>query len=154
MNKNSLKRPRSASLPGRMNLLVGLGLFLSAFSGCVTTYQAHAYTGGYKDVPIDGNTSQVSFYGNANTDRETIELYHLYRCAELTVSLGGDFFLMQDQGADRNFQIRTYGTIVSGETRYSKTARIKMFKGPMPKNDPNAYDAHAILKNLGQRIMR
>jgi len=154
MNKNHLKRPRLTSVTGLVKVLVGLGSLLPAFSGCTTPYQARGYSGGYTDIPNDAQTYQVSFYGNANTNRETVELYHLYRCAELTASLGGDFFILDDRGADRNFQVRTYGTNVSAETRFSKTARIKVLKGQMPKTDPNAYDAHTILRNLGPRIAR
>jgi hypothetical protein len=132
---------------GRTLLLV-----LVATSGCATVYQPLAYEGGYKNVQIDGHIYQVSFYGNAHTNRETVELYHLYRCAELTVGIGGDFFVLDDKGADTSFSIQKYGTVVSAETRYSKTAQIKIFKGQKPDDWLNAYDARAILKNLGHSI--
>jgi hypothetical protein len=38
--------------------------------------------------------------------------------------------------------------------RFEATAEIVMYRGAKPAGDPNAFDARAVLENLGPRIMR
>ena len=65
---------------------------------CATKYQPVGFEGGYSEWQVDANTFQVSFNGNGYTERETVEMYLLFRCAELTASNGFDYFLILDSG--------------------------------------------------------
>ncbi|MFN7130388.1 MAG: CC0125/CC1285 family lipoprotein, partial [Brevundimonas sp.] len=38
--------------------------------------------------------------------------------------------------------------------RFEATAEVVMYRGAKPAGDPNAFDARAVLENLGPRIMR
>jgi hypothetical protein len=39
-------------------------------------------------------------------------------------------------------------------TRYEASADIVLGHGPMPANDPNAFDAHEVIQNVGPRVAR
>jgi hypothetical protein len=75
----------------RMRAVVAAGLAM-LLAGCMTAYQPHGVTGGYKDEKIDADTYRVSFFGNGNTHREAVLKYFLYRCAELTLQNGYQYF--------------------------------------------------------------
>ena len=63
-------------------------------SGCATTYGPQGLTGGYVDDQVDEETYFVSFYGNGNTDGDTVWYYWIYRCAELTKEKGYTAFTL------------------------------------------------------------
>lgn len=74
-------------------LLAALPLLLA---GCatVTPYQPRGYTGGYQERQVGENRYYVEFFGNGKTSRDTVMVYWLHRCAELTVQKGFDYFLL------------------------------------------------------------
>src|SRR3972149_10206844 len=78
--------------------------------GCPTRYQKTGATGGYSDARIDANTFLVEFHGNGFTSRQTVETYLLYRCAEVTVEAGYDFFVVVGGGVERNDSTNTTTT--------------------------------------------
>jgi len=147
--------------------------------GCTTAYGPVGLTGGYSDIQLDANTCQVIFRGNAYTSRETVKLYLLYRCAEVTNERGFDFFCMVNEssyskeiwyttsGSSRSrttgtlrgnrATFRTRGTYTPGTTfkgeKPSAVAEIKMYKGKKP-NVPGFYSAKEVLKYLGPSIKR
>ncbi len=43
---------------------------------------------------IDSNTVMVSFRGNGYTDRQTVQSFLLYRCAQVTLEDGYDYFVL------------------------------------------------------------
>ena len=105
--------------------------------GCPTRYQKTGATGGYSDARIDANTFLVEFHGNGFTSRQTVETYLLYRCAEVTVEAGYDFFVIVGGGVERNdstnttttpghFSSSTFGTAT---TSGSTTAFGNMARG-------------------------
>ena len=149
--------------------------------GCATTYQPRGFTGGFSDVQIDQNTVRVSFRGNAMTGRETVETYMLYRCAEITLEKGYDYFVLMDSGTDVQHSTHvspgsyqstttvnsmgsgfatanTSGTYTPGTVttyrRFGSNAVIKMFKGTKPENSANAYTAAEVKAYLDPRIKR
>lgn len=68
-------------------------------SGCETVYQPEEdYSGiphgGYVDERIDANTVVVSFSGNSDTPQRTVETYLLYRCAQVTLENGFNYFIV------------------------------------------------------------
>lgn len=116
--------------------------------GCATAYQSSGFTGGYKDAKLDENTYRVSFQGNGMTSRETVEIYGLYRCAELTVERGFDYFISID-GADGSTVTAGGGFAV---THFAVSRTIKLFKGTKPADSEKAFDARELMKNLEAEV--
>src|SRR5579872_5733146 len=81
--------PRGGLVAGR-----AFAAIISFILGCATPYQQRSFTGGYSDTRISKNTVLVSFKGNAYTSRERVQLYLLYRCAQVTQQYGFDYFVI------------------------------------------------------------
>jgi len=153
-------------------------LLISLVSGCTTPYQSEGFTGGYSETQLAEDRYMVSFRGNGYTGLGTVELYLIYRCAELTDWEGFDYFIIEESNIQEkhgsidfpgtysgqtNFQAHTYGNYMYGTattsgtyssptsipyTKYSKTAIIRMYHGDTPREITNAFDAHYIIKNV------
>jgi hypothetical protein len=165
----------------RITLFVqGLGtlLVLGAF-GCATPYQQSGFRGGYQDAQIDSNTASVTFHGNAYTSKQRVQLALMYRCAQVTLQDGFDYFLIVNSDTEAKQGIHQtavqYVSNTSGSamgmgnmafgsamttgtyypvhtyttTKFGSEAVIKMFKGQKPQDDPNAFDAHDVVAHLG-----
>ncbi len=61
--------------------LVAAALLLS---GCATGYGKMGLTGGYNEVDGPGKLIEVNFYGNGFIRADRVEIYLLYRAAEVT----------------------------------------------------------------------
>lgn len=159
-----------------------LMMVVLACIGCATPYQQASFMGGYKDAQIDSNTASVSFRGNAFTSKQAVQLDLLYRCAQVTLQDGFDYFriINNDTEAKHSTYLTaghyseatsasamgmgnmafgsatTTGTYYPGQvhthTKYGSDAVIKMFKGQKPQDDPNAYDAHDVVAHLGPSL--
>ena len=162
-------------------IFVGIAWLLTA---CATRYQPVGFTGGHSEVQVDANTYKVSFRGNGYTSRDGVETYLMYRCAELTVETGYDYFVIVWGSTDaRHGLVTTPGTYTSsttgsamayGNTAYGSsattgiytpgqtliitkhdgTATIKVFKGAKPLDNPNAFVAKEVLQYLSPHIQR
>jgi hypothetical protein len=94
--------------------VVGLA---TGLAGCetATPYQplapGTAQSGGFTDQRLDDNHFRVTFQGNTETSRETVETYLLYRAAEVTVNSGYDWFQAVDKHTQRDSQtyVDTWG---------------------------------------------
>lgn len=76
-------------------------------SACATAtpYQpvgATSVRGGYSEERIAGERYRVTFAGNSVTSRETVEMYLLYRAAELSLQNGFECFEAQNRATDAN----------------------------------------------------
>ncbi len=137
------------------------------------------YNPGYSDQRLEDNRYRITFAGNDETKRETVENYLLYRAAELTLDSGYDWFQIVNRGTDQktrtvadpmmdSFSWRFYRGGRWGAwglgwddfdresiqyTRYEASAEIVMNKGTKP-DDPNAYDARSVKANLDSSIVR
>jgi hypothetical protein len=89
------------------SIFLALLPFLLLLSGCATAYKPQGPMGGYSDMQFDKNTIEVSFRGNGYTSQETVEHYLLYRCAEVTIEHGYDYFVMADNHTDANLSFIT-----------------------------------------------
>ena len=148
-------------------------------SGCVgpTPYQPAADGQGYRDQALEENRYRVSFSGNSQTPRETVENYVLFRAAELTLQTGHDWFRIVDQDTAANTAYRTtvstllapgiapfpyyvYGGPVLMEadsrpvTRFEAITIISVRTGERPTDDDHAYDAAKVMEILGPKIVR
>lgn len=76
-------------------------VFIYTLSGCAapTPYQpADPY--GFSEQQLEDDRYRIRFRGNAQTEREVVENYLLYRAAELTLAKGYDYFLLADRSID------------------------------------------------------
>ncbi len=109
-------------------------------SGCATlpptTYhplvKGSAAYEGYQDIQLDANTFKVVYWWNENTPEQRGQDLMLYRCAELTVERGFDYFVVvEDRGGARV---------------------IRLFHGARPNDKTDAFDAHDMMQAVGQRL--
>jgi hypothetical protein len=143
---------------------------------------SNAVYGGFTDQKLDDTHYRVTFQGNSATSREQVESYLLYRAAELTAQQGFDWFEMVDRGTHvQGYSYLTYvgpywspywrfyggggwygwDPFWSGPwdydlqtvSRYQAIAEISVGHGPKPNGDMRAFDAHAVLQNLGPTIV-
>ena len=68
-------------------------------TSCSTQYQRTGEFGGfnqsgYNDTRTNANTVTVSFMGNGLTPINKVKTYLLYRCAEVTINNGYDYFIV------------------------------------------------------------
>ena len=87
--------------------IAGASVLTLALSACATAtpYQPAGYgqtRGGYSEQRIAENRYRVAFAGNSVTTRDTVEMYLLYRAAELTLENGGDWFEAVNRVTDRD----------------------------------------------------
>ncbi len=146
-------------------------------AGCVaaTPYQRMAGDGGYEDFPKDAATYVVTFRGNEATSREQVAMYLHYRCAELTVQSGQQFFtVVSSESKDLTDQWSTpgYATTTTTGAPYSRygsrdrtttytppqtvtyvrpvlTATIRLSSGAKPEG---GFDAREVLQLLAPRV--
>jgi len=164
---------------------------LTLLSACATStpYAPSAlsapgtYHPGYSETQIETGRFRISFAGNDQTKRETVENYMLYRAAELTLQSGFDWFEIVNRGTDekkrtistpsdpfiggmswRFYRGSRWGAWGMGwddydrdtveYTRYEASAEILMHKGDKPTDKANAYGARDVKANLEAKIVR
>lgn len=154
-----------------MTIHIFLACLLAFLTACNTPYQAKGFMGGYSQVQLDNNSARVEFKGNGYTSRERVEVFLLYRCAELTTAKGYDYFVITREDTENRQQsvqtipgtfnstttgsrgsYSTSGTYTPGQTvtfnKRTATAVIKMFKGEKPVDQPGAFVARELMDNL------
>jgi hypothetical protein len=96
---------RTAAMIAAIGLSMGLAACETA-----TPYQPlqrGSHTGGgFSERRLDADHFGVTFRGNADTPRATVESYMLYRAAEITVAQGYDWFETVDHHTDRRTETR------------------------------------------------
>jgi len=74
-------------------------------SGCATPYQKdsawNAVVGGYSDYRLDESTFVVSFRGGNQTPVANLGPYLLFRCAEVAIEAGFEYFQIVSQSSDQ-----------------------------------------------------
>ncbi len=172
-------RSKAAALVAAIGLAVSLAACETA-----TPYQplvkGASASGGFTDQRIEPDRFRVTFSGNTFTARKTVEDYLLYRSAELTLAQGYDWFETVDRHTDRSTESYYDGPYFSWrfccgyrhhvgwgawggwpddfdtETvqSFSASTEIVVHHGAKPASDDHAYDAHAVIANLGPTIQR
>ena len=139
--------------------IIFIALSLLVISGCATGYQSQGLTGGYTDVMTGRNTATVSFKSNAFTSMEDTRRYALRRAAEITLSNGYDYFLIEND--NQYVKNETFsGTVNCTTFGYSTTCNqsgggsftkprvqldIRMFNGSTP-NETGYFDARYLAR--------
>jgi len=139
-------------MPPRLVLALACAVALSACAR--TPYQPMDYNGGFTETRLDARTIQVLVKGNAMTARERVDLYVMYRCAELTVMNGFEYFYVLGGDAEAR-GYTTPGHFSNGRyhggTTYIKHESSKIFwmltAGEAPRY-PGAYPARQTMAEL------
>jgi len=137
--------PNLWSAEGTLARLVRTGLVavLLPLASCATAYQHEKITGGYTDFRLAENTYRVRFKGNNYTSRDKVELFLLYRCAELTEQLGYDHFvLLSEDTLDISDPFAKAGVV---PRNYYATALIQVVHDP---DRPTAYNAKEVMRRI------
>jgi hypothetical protein len=150
--------------------------------GCRFGYQPLGLRGGYSETEIDDSTIVVRYnapsgflqYPAEFTREQHIQFFVLYRCAELTVLKGRDYFVVIDSTipiqvansysqpiSHRVVHVASAGAVVGAIGRGFPRSRnvptvdtdmqeitIRMFNGERPATNSLAYDARELLKAL------
>ena len=150
-----------------------------ALANCAkpTPYAPAVERYGYAEQQFENNRYRITFAGNSVTERDTVEIYLIYRAAELTRALGYDYFEVADKDTEKSTRFfvtenfsggfsrfdrrfgHGFGTgFVTGTARpvveYEGTLNIVVRRGTKPADQANAYDARDVLQRLGPRIQR
>jgi hypothetical protein len=68
-----------------------------SLASCATPYAQQGITGGFDAQELRPDVYRVSFGGNGFTTKETVQVYWLYRCAQLAIEKGfGGFEILSD----------------------------------------------------------
>lgn len=114
-------------------------------SGCATPYQPMGFRGGYSDSQLQNDQFQVSFLGNAKLTQAKARQYALRRAAEVALSNGFDYFIVEEnQDISHAFVSGSNGN-VSGGSKPEAILSIRCGNGTKPQNI-NSYDARELLQ--------
>lgn len=94
------------------NLTLAAGIVILTACATATPYQAATDTdarNGYAETLIENDRALISFSGNSLTDRETVQIYMLYRAAELTKQRDYDHFVLIDRVTDKKTRLQSTG---------------------------------------------
>ena len=117
------------------------------------------YTG-YSETQIQKDVFQVSYKCNDATTYDTMKGLLAYRCAEITIQNGYDYFIVIEE---KDITTEDYwGMAPGGKRRYDTpwqtvnapgaTVLIKLKHGKKPEEDVKAFDAHEVLTHIGPKI--
>lgn len=148
-----------------------------AACGKPTPYQPVTDGHGYSELPLEGGRYRVTFSGNNQTPLETVEIYLLFRAAEVTLEQGYDYFIVAEKDTERSTTYYTTVTPIGGpfgyygryrrfygrggfasarsrpRDSYAAFANILIRKGEKPDDNPEAYDARDVVERLGPRVL-
>jgi hypothetical protein len=149
-------------------------VFSIAAIGCATPYQPDGLGGGYSDNRIDSDTVSVEFRGNGYTSKRKVEMYLLYRCAEVTRDARYDYFIALNpstEGSQGSFSTPgSFSSVTSfargaaftrasyfpsqtiNFTFYGATTLIRMGRGQKPAENVAAYNAREVIEYMGPQI--
>lgn len=110
------------------------------------------WTGGYTDTKIEDDKFQVEISCNALTADQTCKNYLLYRCAELTLENGFDYFIISESSDNSGMYYSIGTTVGTAMETPAYNLTIVCGKGDKPKDNNYAYDAKVVQTNLKSKI--
>ena len=175
----ALMRKLPETLRGTMMKKIGQAVFGIALtitlSACMTPYQERGATGGYTDKQIADNVYYVTFSGNGNTPRDRVFRFWLYRCAELTKSKGYDYFVIASTPVRGSSDAARAAVAYAGEYNeieptaagaptfvyipggtirtYSANGYIELYRGKPDSDNPRAFRAADVIRDLGPEVL-
>lgn len=148
-------------------------------AACATPYQPRGLTGGYSERKLENDVFLVSFSGNGFTSRDTVYRSWLYRCAEITVQQGYDWFAVLGSapkvstvtpalddspdiqltkggggggGGHHSAPTYIYYGGGGGGAHFTATATIRMFHGNPGPGIEMAYAAQEVMRDLAAEV--
>lgn len=128
-------------------------------TGCATSYKpAGFFNDGYKDMALSNDIYKVSFKGNSDTSKSTVQDYLLRRCAEITMQKGYKYFIIMDGNTEAAHKTSTIPLVhtysdhslityhQSSSEEYEDSFIIKLLKNN--KVYKTAFSANVILNNF------
>jgi hypothetical protein len=164
----------SGRMPMRLLTVLAAASALAACAAQPTPYQPKVDGMGYSQRQIDGRTWRVEFAGTADTARETVETYLLYRCAEIMRFGGFEKFVILEKDVERDtdyhgtgfgtgfgfggphaFSSIWYGGPADyySVVRYRAVATIRVYTGGAPPANAPVYDTDEMIRQLGPKIV-
>lgn len=131
---------------------IGLIAVVILFVSCRTQYGVSGFRGGYSEIKIDESTYDVSFKGNGTTSSETIKRYFLYRCAELTLDSGYEYFVIRDKDISSSNYVSGRDGDINTVTKTSGSGIVKMYHEK--PDDEVVYVAKELKQSLDRYIKR
>ena len=151
-----------------------VGVAAATLTACAARYQPKGFWGdGYASAQLDANTFLVEYTAGPSASRLTVQSYLLYRCAELTLEMGYDYFVIVGGKGDQRTVVTspggfggfatTPGSMVYGPWGHlpgqtvtfsddGAIAMIKLFRGEKPADNPAAFSGRELLSTLGTQI--
>lgn len=133
-------------------LIVFMLLFIT--TGCSTAYhkfgdQIWPIEGGYSDKVGPGELIEVVFEGNQYSEKEQMDLYLLYRCAELTKEKGKQYFSMYYSIAHAILG-RPFVGIEYPRYKWDNSSRIYI----LPENGPskNTFHVSTVINKYFEKV--
>jgi len=131
-------------------------------AGCATPYQKFNFLGGggFQDKELEPDVYRVNFSANGYTSEDRVQICTVYRCAELTVEKGGDWFAFltaRSQDANPLTQGRAVISVPSGGfdlPKFAGTAIFRVFKGEKPADYADALNAREVMEKLKPRVFK
>jgi hypothetical protein len=165
MSSPEKDRRRSAAL-GRHAIVPALAAFLSACGP--TPFQPADRDGsnGYTVQRLEQDHFRIGFSGSSSTSAQQVADDLAYLAAQVTLRNGADYYVVVSDKMERATVYDPLGSrgpveyfhcchsngLTSHE--YEGTAEIVIHRGPTPPDDPAAYDAREVTKDLAPRIKR
>jgi hypothetical protein len=129
-----------------------------SLAACHTPYQPMGFGGGFTEARLDARTIQVMVRGNGFTGRGRVDLYVMYRCAELTVMNGFDYFFILGGDAQAHRYVTpghlSNGVYYAGSTytKHESTKTFWMLSAAEAPRYPGAYQAREMMAALYPQI--
>ncbi len=163
-----------------MALVCVLALSLAACAARPTPYQPSDGGFGYSQTQIDSQTWRVEFAGNADTSREVVENYLLYRAAEIMLFGGYERFILLEKEVERTRDYSGAGPYpydagfgawhhhphashafyhyhgpynVVAYDRYKAIATVRTYKDAAQPAGLRVYSAHEVVAQLGPNVI-
>lgn len=79
-----------------IRLWAAMAAAIVGLSGCGTPYSSSGLTGGYTQARVNERLLKVNFYGNGYITADRIQMFALYRCAEVARDAKKPYFTLYD----------------------------------------------------------
>jgi hypothetical protein len=152
-------------------LSLALALGLAACAEPASHYRPLAGDFGYAEHRLDESTWRVGFAGSGGTARETVEIFALYRAAEVTLANGRDRFAVlewETEATETSWAFELVPLYLQHEssfghrkatgfpvpslrppvTRTTAWATIRTLPGEVPEDAP-IHDARRVIETYG-----
>lgn len=129
-------------------------------AGCgASPYTKAGITGGFEERVISADIREISYYGNAYTNEETVQSYWLHRAADVAIAAGYDGFEIVDRVRLIRFEgapasPRVTPVVESGLAgKPYLVARIRLLRAPLAEAPGAVFDARALKAFLDPYVL-